>query len=54
MASDPRGPIQKIVQVEPVIVLDCGHKPDLNPIYTYRVGDDCRCFACGKAQGNGE
>jgi hypothetical protein len=52
--QDPRGPERKIVETsfdgnrspQLFVKLDCGHMPDLNPIYAYRVGDRCRCYAC--------
>lgn len=49
---DPRGPIQKVVAVEVTagptwLTLDCGHISQWNPIYTYQVGEECRCFHCG-------
>ena len=51
--KDPRGPQRKIVEIKDkwkgVILLSCGHVANLNPIYTYKVGADCRCFACAKA-----
>jgi len=46
---DPRGPIRQIIEVGPEpgrVVLSCGHVRGFNPIYSYRVGDDARCFAC--------
>lgn len=53
--SDPRGPERTIVSVDPEwpsnrVTLDCGHVRELNPAYTYRVGDKVRCFACRPVQ----
>lgn len=61
-SSDPRGPMRLIVRVEEIrptqrpnscggvrpVVLDCGHTVELNQIYTYKVGEACRCFDCGR------
>jgi len=59
---DPRGPIRLIVRVEEIrttqlpnhygtcrpVVLDCGHTVELNQIYSYKVGEACRCYTCGQ------
>lgn len=50
---DPRGPDRTIVAVEPTasetrVTLDCGHIGHANQIYSYRIGDTYRCFACRK------
>lgn len=54
ICTDPRGPVRTIVQVNEDpnggwtnVHLDCGHVARLNQIYTYRLLDPCRCFACG-------
>lgn len=58
MGNDPRGPLRKIVAVDPpsierpacitYLTLSCGHVSESNGIYSYKVGADCRCFACRK------
>lgn len=52
-SGDPRGPERKITAVQSgtgltVVTLDCGHTAELNQIYTYRVGERCRCLKCRK------
>lgn len=50
--KDPRGPYRTIVSVDKSnindcgVTLSCGHKPNLNPVFTYKVGDICNCYAC--------
>lgn len=51
--KDPRGPERTIVAVEykshaALVTLSCGHVREWNQIYSYRVGDRGRCFACRK------
>jgi hypothetical protein len=60
-STDPRGPLTTIVEVRPptcenpklYIKLACGHEPDFNPIFSYRVGDLANCFACRAASPEG-
>jgi hypothetical protein len=50
---DPRGPLRTVraVTFTPAANLvrfaECGHEARTNPTMTVRVGDPCRCFACG-------
>jgi hypothetical protein len=52
-ANDPRGPIRTITEAyigAPFswrTRLSCGHVANLNPTFTRRVGDECRCVRCG-------
>jgi len=61
MYKDPRGPQRKIVATNNIetpcdqgillsktVTLDCGHTHTMNPIYTYFIGDRCRCHGCDK------
>ncbi len=34
------------LRAETLIVLDCGHERQPNPIYTYKVGAAYRCYVC--------
>ncbi len=66
--NDPRGPLQKIVEVQEYrltrldhhsggctpVILDCGHVRELNPTFHYAIGDDCRCFTCADCKEKGE
>jgi hypothetical protein len=58
---DPRGPERRILEVvetrteveEGIVVkvslrLECGHLEAVNPIFSYRVGDNTHCFKCGE------
>ena len=53
---DPRGPVRVIVAIDKSdfnkagVKLSCNHVPDLNPVFSRRVGDECRCFQCGKEE----
>lgn len=50
--TDPRGPFRTITNVERtanaalVRFAECDHESRRNQIYTYKVGDKARCFAC--------
>lgn len=53
MSTDPRGPERTIAKVDTangkaLITLDCGHIRELASHFSYRTGDRCRCFPCGK------
>lgn len=48
---DPRGPLRTIVAVQresyaALVTLSCGHVNELNQIYSYKIGEDVRCFTC--------
>ncbi len=55
LGKDPRGPIVRIIAVEEspsggatIIATSCGHRSEVNQIYSYRVGSESRCFKCRK------
>ena len=53
MTADPRGPMRKVTAIVErgdgtLIVTDCGHGYDRNQTFTYKVGQQIRCFECGK------
>lgn len=50
--EDPRGPMRKAVNIERtstgvLITKDCGHVGEHNQTFSYKVGEDIRCFECG-------
>lgn len=51
---DPRGPIQTVIDIRDregghyYLDLDCGHAAKVVGHFSYRVGQTCRCYACGK------
>lgn len=52
---DPRGPLRTIVsaQHEPhaaIVTLSCGHVREFNQIYSYKVGEEARCFDCAREE----
>lgn len=52
MKIDSRGPLRSIVRVGPElgsVAMDCGHTAQLNPIFSYRAGEERHCFACRSA-----
>jgi hypothetical protein len=52
--TDPRGPFRRVAAVvwddggHRTITLDCGHTPGIVSHMAVKVGEDCRCYACGK------
>lgn len=52
---DPRGPHREITAIDcqphgTFITKSCGHTGTHNQIFQYKVGEDIRCFQCGRDQ----
>lgn len=50
---DPRGIMRRITAVEwsaegNSVTFDCGHVGRMAAHFSFRVGSECRCFACGE------
>ncbi len=44
--------VEETPKFRKLVTLDCGHVRDLNPIFSYAVGDFTKCFSCEFPEGD--